>query len=114
VFQGEQRFQPGFFGFSVQFDVFPAFGEGRHRQKGDDDTFDKGTAFFRSIRGSLMSLKKSMMGGYGFGDHYYLQSHLYRLFLSLLYPFLMRPPWSSITILLTFRSFLINLTNNTL
>jgi hypothetical protein len=63
VFQGEQRFQPGFFGFSVQFDVFPAFGEGRHRQKGDDDTFDKGTAFFRSIRGSLMSLKKSMMGG---------------------------------------------------
>jgi hypothetical protein len=46
VFQGEKAFQPGFFCFSVQFDVFPAFGGGHHRQKGDDDTFDKGTAFF--------------------------------------------------------------------
>jgi hypothetical protein len=46
MFQGEKAFQPGFFGFSVQFDVFPALGEGRHRQKGDDDNFDKGIAFF--------------------------------------------------------------------
>jgi hypothetical protein len=56
-------------GFSVPFDVFPAFGEGRHRQKGDDDTFDKGIAFFSLNPRVFDVVKKVDYGRYGFGDH---------------------------------------------
>jgi hypothetical protein len=63
LFQGEKAFQPGFFGFPVQFDVFPAFGEGHHCQKGDGDNFDKGTAFF-SLNSRVVDVVKKVDYGW--------------------------------------------------
>jgi hypothetical protein len=45
VFQGEKLFQPRFFSFSAQFDVFPPFGEGHNGQKGNDNNPDEGITF---------------------------------------------------------------------
>jgi hypothetical protein len=65
-------FQPGFFGFSVQFDVFPPFGEGHNGQKGDDDNFDEWITFFPFDPWVFDVVKKVDNGWYSFGDHYYL------------------------------------------
>jgi hypothetical protein len=83
VFQREKLFQPGFFGFSVPFDVFPPFGEGHNGQEGDNDTFDEGRAFLSLDAWVFDVVKKVDYGRYSFGDHERLQSHLFRLFLSL-------------------------------
>jgi hypothetical protein len=40
MFQGEELFQPGFFGFPVFFDVFPPFCESHDGQQGDKDNFN--------------------------------------------------------------------------
>jgi hypothetical protein len=63
LFQGEQRFQPDFFGFSIPLDVFPAPGKGQHHQQGDDDTFDEGILLLPVYERVLISLKKSIIGG---------------------------------------------------
>jgi hypothetical protein len=60
-------FQPGFFGFSVQFDVFPPFGEGHNGQKGDEDNFDEGIAFLPLDARVFDVVKKVDYGRYSFG-----------------------------------------------
>jgi hypothetical protein len=87
VFQGEKLLQPCFFGFPVQFDVFPALGKSHRRQKGDDDNLDEGVAFLPVDPRVFNVVKKIDNGWYGLGTHQRLQSPLYRLFLSLLYSF---------------------------
>jgi hypothetical protein len=87
VFQEEKVFQPCFLCFPVQFDVFPAFGEGHHRQKGNDNNFDKGIAFLAVDSRVFDIVKKVDDGWYGFWDHNCLHSRIYWLFLPLLYSF---------------------------
>jgi hypothetical protein len=69
ISQGEKLFQSSFFGFPVQFDVFPPFGEGHNSQKGDDNNFDGGIAFLSVDSRIFEVIKKVEYGWYGFEDH---------------------------------------------
>jgi hypothetical protein len=58
VLQGEELSQPGFFGFSVFFDVFPAFGKGHDGQQGDNDNLYQRIRLVSFYSGVLDMLEK--------------------------------------------------------
>jgi hypothetical protein len=69
VLQGQELFQPSFFGFPVFFDVFSAFGKGYDSPLGDNNDLQQGICFVPFYSGVLICLKMSIKGGMDCIDH---------------------------------------------